>query len=133
MTRTHWTGFLFAAGTALTILACGGGGGGGGSPTTPTPPAGGTTITIGSDGRVSPANLTVPLGSRVTFVNNHNIPHDMSSNPHPEHNQCPEITVGNLTPGQSRQTQNLNIARTCGYHDHNQDVNTNLQGTITIQ
>jgi plastocyanin len=137
MTRAHSTGILFAAATAVTIVACGGGGGGGGTPTnptpTPTPPSGGTTITIGADGRVSPANLTVPVGSRVTFVNNHSRPHDMSSNPHPDHTQCPEITVGFLTTGQSRQTQNLNTARTCGYHDHNEDVNRDLQGTITIQ
>ena len=130
-----WAGSLFAA-AAFTIAACGGGGGG--TPTSPTPDGGGdgtstTTITIGTDGRVSPTTLTVPVGSRVTFVNNHNRPHDMSSNPHPEHTDCPEITVGNLQPGQSRQTQNLTTARTCGYHDHNEDVNTALQGTIRIQ
>ena len=139
MNRTVLAGSAFLAATALTIAACGGGGGG--SPTTPTNPGGGTgdggtagmTITIGSDGRVSPSTLTVPVGSRVTFTNNHNRPHDMSSDPHPEHTQCPEITVGNLTPGQSRQTQNLTIARTCGFHDHNENSNTALQGTIRIQ
>jgi hypothetical protein len=58
----------------------------------------------------------------------------MSSNPHPEHTDCPEINqVGFLQPGQSRQTGNLNTARTCGFHDHNQDSNTALQGTIRIQ
>jgi hypothetical protein len=69
----------------------------------------------------------------VTFVNNDNRTHDMASNPHPEHTQCPEInSVGFLTPGQSRTTSNLTTVRTCGYHDHNQDSNTALQGTITI-
>ena len=43
------------------------------------------------------------------------------------------MNVGNVAPGQSRQTDVLNIARTCGYHDHNQPSNANLQGTITIQ
>jgi hypothetical protein len=75
----------------------------------------------------------VTVGSRVTFVNNHNQPHDMASNPHPAHTDCPEITVGNLTPGQSRETQNLTTAKTCGYHDHNRDSDTGLQGTIRIQ
>ena len=58
----------------------------------------------------------------------------MNSNPHPEHTDCPEINqVGFLTAGQTKLTGNLNTRRTCGYHDHNQDQNTNLQGTITIQ
>jgi hypothetical protein len=30
-------------------------------------------------------------------------------------------------------TEVLNIARTCGYHDHNQPSNASLWGTITIQ
>ena len=132
MTRKAvWIGAACAAASALTIAACGGS-------DSPTGPSGGggtsaATITIGSDGRVSPSSVTVPLGSRVTFVNNHNQPHEMSSDPHPEHTQCPEITVGSLQPGQSRQTQNLNTARTCGYHDHNRETDTGLQGTIRIQ
>jgi len=136
--RAVWSGRACAVAMALTIAACGGGDS---SPMTPTNPGGGggggtptTTITIGSDGRVTPTSLTVPLGSRVTFTNNHNQPHDMSSDPHPEHTDCPEFrTVGNLVPGQSRQTENLNTARTCGFHDHNQSSNTALQGTIRIQ
>lgn len=135
--RASWTAGVFVA-AALSVVACGGGDGG--SPTTPTNPGGGgggggstATITIGSDGRVSPTSVTVSLGSRVTFVNNHNRQHDMSSDPHPEHTQCPEITVGNLQPGQSRQTQNLNTARTCGFHDHNEPSNEALTGTIRIQ
>jgi plastocyanin len=138
MTRTLWLGGTFAAAAALTLAACGGGS----SPTTPTtptptpaPPAsGGTTITIGADGRVSPATLTVPLGTRVTFVNNHSRPHDMFSDPHPEHTDCPEFdVVGFLSPGQSKQTANLNRARTCGFHDHNEPTNTGLQGSVRIQ
>jgi plastocyanin len=138
MRRTQWMGCTFAAAVALTIVACGGGGGGGGTPTTPTPnptpTPGGTTITIGTDGRVSPASLTVSPGTRVTFVNSHNRQHDMSSDPHPEHSDCREINdVGNLQPGQSRQTGNLNTARTCGFHDHNDPTNTGVMGRIVIQ
>ena len=43
------------------------------------------------------------------------------------------MNVGFVAAGQSRQTDVLNIARTCGYHDHNQPSNANLQGTITIE
>jgi len=103
-----------------------GGGGGGGSTNT-------TTITITSSG-ASPRDITVARGSRVTFVNNDSQPHDMASDPHPEHTLCnPELNVGFIAAGSSGITQNLNTARTCTYHDHNQPSNTNLQGTIRIQ
>jgi plastocyanin len=104
----------------------GGGGGGGGGGTA------GNTITITAAG-VSPANVTVTPGSRVTFVNNDSRPHDMSSDPHPEHTDCTEITVGFIAPGASGTTQNLNRVRTCGFHDHNQPDVRSLQGTIRIQ
>ena len=131
---------IACAGTIAFVLAAGcggggsssGGGGGGGTPTSPTTPAA-ATITITANG-VSPRAVTVPVGSRVTFVNNDNRVHDMASDPHPEHTACPEINqVGFLSANQSRQTGNLNTARTCGYHDHNRDTDTSLQGTITIQ
>ena len=138
MTRTSIWGLAFAAAIAAVGIACGGDSGG--NPGSPTPPAGGggggtsaATITIGTDGRLSPSTVTVSVGSRVTFVNNNNQPHDMSSDPHPAHTDCPEITVGNLTPGQSRQTQNLNTARTCGFHDHNRPTDSALLGSIRIQ
>ena len=95
----------------LIVLA---GCGGGGSPASPF----GTTITITSAG-VSPTQVTVSPGTRVTFVNNDSRSHNMTSDPHPEHNDCPEInTVGLLQPGQSHKTGNLVTIRTCGFHDH---------------
>jgi len=105
----------------------GGGGGGGGGSTT------GTTITITSSG-VSPKTLTVARGTQVTFTNNDSVNHEMNSDPHPTHTDCPEInSVGFLAPGQSKMTANLNTVRTCGYHDHARNTDTSLQGTIVIQ
>jgi len=70
----------------------------------------------------------------VTFINNDSRVHDMSSNPHPEHTDCPAVNdVGFLQPGQMRQTGNLTTVRTCGFHDHNEPTNTALQGSIVIQ
>ena len=113
---------------ALTTASCGGG-----TPSSPTPGPSAATITITSSG-VSPKSVTIPVGGRVTFVNNDSRAHDMSSNPHPEHTDCPAINdAGFLQPGQSRQTGNLNTARTCGFHDHGRDWDTSLQGTIVIQ
>ena len=119
---------------SLLASACGGndnpnspsGGSGGGGGTV----AG--TITITAAG-VSPKTMTVAAGSRVTFVNNDSRPHDMNSDPHPEHTNCPEINVGFIAAGASGTTQNLTRARSCGYHDHNQPEVAALQGTIVIQ
>ena len=107
------------------------------SPVAPVPsptPVATQTITIGTNGRVTPADIQVARGSRVTFVNQHGAPHDMTSDPHPTHVDCPEINqVGNLLPGQSRQTGVFDTARRCGFHDHGEPTNNGLQGSITIQ
>ena len=126
-----------AATFALTLAACGGSDG---PPTAPSGGDGGSgtgtiaaTITITSSG-VSPKTVTVPPGSRVTFVNNDSRNHEMNSDPHPTHGDCPGINqVGFLTPNQTRTTGNLNTVRTCGFHDHLLDTNTSLQGTIVVQ
>ena len=144
MTKAVWSGVAAAMIVAATAAACGGGGGstptspttGGGTTTTPpsTTPTDSATITIGSNGSVSPSSVTINRGGRVTFVNNHNRAHDMQSDPHPEHTDCPELAaVGFLNPGQSRTSNNFNTARTCGFHDHNEDTNANLKGRIIIQ
>jgi hypothetical protein len=136
-TRITW-GFQAPATLAFVIGACGGGSNNAGTSPSPTPPpaSGGSgvpTIPIANNA-VSPKNITVARGSQVMFVNNDTQSHDMESDPHPVHTDCPEINqVGLLNPGQSRQTGALNAPRTCGYHDHNRDMVASLQGTITIQ
>ena len=131
-----------ALAAAATIAACGGGGSS--SPTSPSPAPGGgaggggtptaaATITI-SNNAVSPQSVTVSAGSRVTFVNNDTRVHDMASDPHPAHTDCPELNqVGFLSQGQSGTSGNLNTVRTCTFHDHNQENNAALRGTIRIQ
>ena len=117
---------------AILVAACGGGSG---TPSpSPTPsPGDAATITIANNA-VSPRNITIARGSQVTFVNSDSRTHQMFSNPHPEHTDCPEINdVGFLNPGQNRQTGNMNTVRTCGYHDHELSTVLSLQGTITIQ
>lgn len=113
--------------------------GGGGTPTSPGGTGGGgstseaATITISTAGVASPQAVTIRQGGRVTFVNSDTRPHDMSSDPHPEHSDCPELNqVGFLNAGQMRTSGNLNTVRTCGFHDHNQPANAGLQGRITI-
>jgi hypothetical protein len=140
MKNTIGMGLAAAVVVALTAAACGGGSSTPTTPTTPTPPpTTGTpsetaTITIGSNGSISPTSVTITRGGRVTIVNSHNQAHDMSSDPHPEHTQCTEINqIGFLTAGQSRTSGNFNTARTCTFHDHNLPESAGLKGTIVIQ
>ena len=134
--KVRFTVICGIAGTMAMAIACGGGAGGSTS-TSPTPspsnPTSTATITI-SNNAVSPKAIVVPRGSQVTFVNNDTVTHDMDSDPHPDHTDCPEINqVGFLAPGQSHQTGNLTTPRTCGYHDHERNTVQALQGAITIQ
>jgi plastocyanin len=93
----------------------------------------GATITITSGG-VNPKNVTINSGEVVAFVNNDAGAHQISSDPHPVHTDCPPInSLGTLGPGQTRNTGNMTTSRTCGFHDHLDPTNTALQGTITIR
>ena len=68
------------------------------------------------------------------MLNSDSRTHEMDSDPHPEHTDCPELNqIGFLNPGQSRQSGNLNTARKCGMHDHNSPDTATLKATITIQ
>ena len=121
-------GFVAACGIALVIGACHND-----NTPAPSPPVAGTTITIANNA-VSPKNIVISTGGQVTFMNADNRPHNMQSDPHPEHTDCPALAqVGFLNPGQSRQSGNLNTVRTCGYHDHDLADVAGLQGTITVQ
>lgn len=120
--------------TALAAGACGGGGSS--SPSTPSgtnpPSSGNLTVTITSAG-VSPRALNVPMGGRVTFVNNDTRTHQIMSDPNPLHNDCPAINeVATISAGQSHQTGTLDVRRTCGYHDHMNPGEAALQGGLMI-
>jgi len=110
--------------------ACGGGNGPSPMPPPQTNP---NVITITSAG-VSPKQITVAIGSRVLFVNNDSRRHDMTSDDHPDHLECPALNdVGLLQPGQQRESGNLVVARTCGYHDHDNPTTASLQGSVVIR
>jgi plastocyanin len=94
----------------------------------------GATITITGAG-VNTPNVTVAVGQTVTFVNNDNRPHEMASNPHPQHGSCPsmEAGLGSIGAGQTKVTHAFANSGSCGYHDHLDDGNNALKGTITVQ
>lgn len=94
----------------------------------------GATITITAAG-VSSANVTIAVGQTVTFINNDTRPHEMASNPHPQHGTCPSIEtgLGTLAVGQTKVTRSFANAGSCGYHDHLNDTSNSLKGTIVVQ
>ena len=128
MTRTH---LLIAAVFALSA-ACGSSNN---SPTSPTPPGSpgpsGATITILSNGTVSPASVDINVGQSVTIVNQDSRNHEIASDPHPSHTDCPQFDVL-TTPGQTKISNALPTAKTCGFHDHLDSTNINLQGQIRV-
>src|SRR3954447_10084337 len=110
---------------------------GGSSPSGPSTPGGSggnpsITITMTATG-VSPKQLTVAQGTRVLFVDNDVRTREMTSDPHPEHNDCPEINnVGFIGRGQTKEPGNLSTIRTCGYHDHGNPDDVAFRGQIII-
>src|SRR3954454_13130216 len=129
------SGALMAAVMAM-AAACGGSSSSSGS-TSPsgacTPSSSPNTLVI-QNNTICPSTLTVSRGTQITILNSDSRVHDMNSDPHPEHTECPELNqIGFLTPGQSRQSGNLNIARRCGLHDHSAPDIAALKASITIQ
>jgi plastocyanin len=108
----------------LASLSCG---------SSPSQPGGAqATITIGPNG-VSPKEVRIKAFDHVRFVNNDTRDHTIVSDPINVHDQCPPINaVGLLRPGQSRETASLHLTGTCGYHDHEDQVDA-LRGRIIVE
>jgi plastocyanin len=102
-----------------------------GAPATPTPAT--PTVTITAAG-MTPLEITIDVGQRVTFVNNDTRAHDLVGGVDPNNPDCPEITqAGFLTPGQQRDTGVFTTARRCEYHDHTMLSVPAFQGRIIIR
>lgn len=116
---------------ACAATTCGGGGQG---PNGPSPSDNPNQMTISAAGVITPSELVVSPGSRVLFINNHSRPHNITSDPHPDHQDCPAINqVGVLAQGQRRETGNLVAIRTCGVHDHDEPDNASLRARIVVR
>jgi hypothetical protein len=129
MARVPLFAAAFVLAAAVATGACGKG------PTSPDPPPAptGPTVIITSAG-ASPRALDIPLGGRLTIINNDGVAHDMGSDPHPNHEDCPELNqIGMLEAGQRRTSGNLVEARVCGMHDHLRPLAASLQLRLTIK
>jgi hypothetical protein len=119
------------AAAALVLAACGGG------YNNPSAPGGSSgtvaaTITIRADGTITPAEVNIPLGSRVRFVNEHGGQHQPTSNPHLSHTDCPAMNLPILNGGQSANTGTFDVPKACGFHDHMNPDTVELRGTIRV-
>ena len=126
---------LAAAAIALAAALSCGGSSSSPSPSTGvcTPSANPNTLVLMANS-ICPQTLTVSRGSQLTIMNQDSNTHEMNSDPHPEHTDCPELNqIGFLSTGQSRSSGNLNTARRCAIHDHNNSTRDALKATITIQ
>jgi plastocyanin len=131
----RWASGIALAGGMTVVFACGSSSSPGttGPSGACTPSANPATFVI-QNNTICPSALTVSRGTQVTILNSDSRTHEMDSDPHPEHTDCPELnSIGFLNPGQSRQSGNLNIARKCGLHDHSAPDIATLKATITIQ
>jgi hypothetical protein len=122
-----------AAALALAAARSCGGSSSTGPSGTCTPSTNPNTLVV-MNNAVCPSAITVARGGQLTIINQDSTSHDMTSDPHPEHTDCPELNaIGFLNPGQTRSSNNLNTARRCGMHDHINPNSTALRATITIQ
>jgi plastocyanin len=109
--------------TAALALGCGGGGGGGTPSTTTGPSSGvvagsiGAIINITANG-LNPADVRIEPTQRVRYVNQDTRPHEIQTNPHNFHTDCPPNNIRILNPGQSIDTEVFSAVKACGYHDH---------------
>jgi len=131
MVRARWSVLLTVSLTGVT--ACGGGSSS--TPTTPSPPtASQPRLTIDANGVLAPKELVVSPGTRVLFTNNSPRARQVSSDPHPDHTDCPAVNqVGFLSPGQTKETGNLTEVRTCGIHDHDDPSNADMRARILVR
>ena len=122
-----------AAIAVATVLSCGGKSSSSTAPSGTCTPSGNANTLVLMNNSICPQALTVSRGSQLTIINQDSNTHEMASDPHPEHTDCPEITIGFLSPGQTKSSGNLNTARSRGIHDHNNSTSQALKATITIQ
>src|SRR3954469_23162088 len=74
------------------------------NPPVPEPPAAPPTVTVSASG-LSPRDVVVSVGARVTFMNADRFGREIASGLDHNAGDCPEIDVlGFIIPGQSHQT-----------------------------
>lgn len=90
------------------------------------------TIEIRSTGLDSRFTVIAPSG-RVTFRNRDAVPHQIASDRHPDHQQCPQLNGPLLAAGESfTATVPQEDHTSCGYHDELRLDDPAFSGTIEV-
>ena len=104
-----------------------------GNPNQPAVVAGsiGATITLTAAG-LSATEVRIEPTQRVRFVNNDTRPHQINTNPHNFHTDCPPNNTIVINPGQTVDTAIFSEVKACGYHDHLLPDTQSYWGTIKV-
>lgn len=94
-----------------------------------TEPDSEVTISI-TDTGFKPETVTVPLGTKVTFVNNGQALHWPASDNHPTHDILPEFDSKKGISTGDTYSYTFNKGGTWEYHDH---LNAQFGGTIVVE
>ena len=86
------------------------------------------SVTLTADG-FSPANLTIEVGTKVTWTNKSGEAATVHSAPHPTHTNYPPLNLGTFKDGETL-SLTFDKAGTYGYHNH---LDPSQRGTIVIQ
>jgi plastocyanin len=89
------------------------------------------SVRIGPSG-FDPTELRPSLGMCVAFVNQDTVPHDIRSDPHPAHSNCPSMNVGLVPSGTARVSLAMTTWGTCGYHDERAPDDERFKGRFVI-
>jgi hypothetical protein len=117
----------------LVAAACGSSGGGPSGPPEPSPtPLGPPTATMTTSGMQPQVLHTFDFHETITFVNADSRPHDVRSDPHPAHTDCPAMNAGILQPGERREIPGPSLPRftLCFYHDETDPTNDAYRGVV---
>jgi hypothetical protein len=128
-----------AVGVDVLLSACGEPGGALLGPETPQR----LVVTI-SAGGVSPATVKPPICQSsycvvyVQFINRDSVPHDIRSDPHPEHSICRILNtgIGTVAPGETKEVSMQGCGRPerfVGYHDELRPDDQRFWGRIEEQ
>lgn len=118
---------------AIGALACGSSGGGPSQTPSPSPtPLGPPTMTITPAGLNPQVLHTFDAQETITFINDDVRAHDMRSDPHPSHSDCPSMNVGTMMPGERREIAGPSLPRfaLCYYHDESDPTNSVFRGVV---
>jgi hypothetical protein len=122
-----------ALGLALLAAGCGSSGGGpSATPSASPSPLGPPILTITSAG-VNPQVLhTFDERETVTVVNGDSRAHDMRSDPHPAHTDCPALNLGTMAPGERREIPGPSLPgfTLCYFHDETDPANSVFRGVV---